>query len=101
MTSLSFNNSVVYCSHPGYQSISLCPLCEQVGYCSSSCSTAHQARHRTECRLASDKEKRRAWPHRAWYVARAIIRLAEEGDGVRERINDKKSRAFRDLVDRE
>ena len=43
---------------------------------------------------------RKTWPHRAWFLARACLRLDAEGWDERDRINSTKSRAFRDLLDR-
>jgi len=42
---------------------------------------------------------RKTWPHRAWFLARACLRLDAEGWDERDRINSTKSRAFRDLLD--
>merc|ERR1712110_1267573 len=42
---------------------------------------------------------RKTWPHRAWILARACLRLDAEGWDERDKINSTKSRAFRDLLD--
>ena len=67
--------------------ISLCPDCGAVGYCSEQCRAAdrytplsscaavlHRDRHRTECALVALRQKK-AIPHRAWLVARAVLRV--------------------------
>ena len=54
---------------------------------------------RVECSLVSMRN-RKTWPHRAWFVARACLKVQAEGYAEKDRINNKKSRAFGDLVDR-
>ena len=54
---------------------------------------------RTECALVS-LSKRKQYPHRAWFLARACLRVQEEGYHAPDKINKKKSRCFADLMDR-
>ena len=54
---------------------------------------------RTECGLVS-LSKRKQYPHRAWFLARACLRVQEEGYHAPDKINKKKSRCFADLMDR-
>lgn len=82
----------------GWGEITPCPECDSVGYCSQECREADMARHRVECSLVSLRG-RRTWPHRAWFVARACLKVQAEGYEQRDRINSKRSRAFGDLVD--
>jgi len=81
-----------------WQGITLCGDCSTVGYCGEQCRLKDRERHRVECSLVVMRNKR-SWPHKVWFLARACIRLGSEGWDQRERINNKKSRAFRDLVD--
>ena len=37
---------------------------------------------------------------RVWFVSRAVLKVQAEGYDDREKINNKKSRAFQDLMDR-
>jgi len=78
--------------------ISLCPDCGAVGYCSEQCRAADRDRHRTECALVALRQKK-AIPHRAWLVARAVLRVQEEGYSQQERVNSHQQRAFGDLMD--
>ena len=55
---------------------------------------------RTECALVS-LSKRKQFPHRAWFLARACLRVQEEGYQVPDKINSQQSRCFGDLMDRE
>jgi len=86
----------VYCD--GWGEITPCPKCDCVGYCSDDCRKADEDRHRVECALVSMRT-RKTWPHRAWFVARACLKVQAEGYKEKDRINNKKSRAFGDLVD--
>ena len=56
-------------------------------------------RPRTECALVS-LSKRKQFPHRAWFLARACLRVQEEGYQAPDRINNQQSRCFADLMDR-
>ena len=77
----------------------MCSECDAVGYCSPACKEEDRERHMMECSLVSLRS-RKVWPHRAWFIARACLKVQEEGYEQKERINNKKSRAFGDLVDR-
>ena len=74
-----------------------------------------EERHRVECELT--RHKRRSWPHRACLIARAclkvrdhlddntdqrtnLLQVHQEGYEVPDRINKKRTRCFKDLVDR-
>ena len=53
---------------------------------------------RTECALVN-LSSRKNFPHRAWFLARACLRVQEEGYNVMDRINNKSARCFGDLMD--
>jgi len=82
----------------GWGEITLCPECESVGYCSQKCREEDLERHRLECSLVRLRN-RKTWPHRAWFVARACLKVQAEGYEVPDKINNKRCRAFGDLVD--
>merc|ERR1712130_778181 len=81
-----------------WQGITMCPACNTVGYCGKRCRDAARPRHQVECGLLVLRG-RKTWPHRAWFLARACLRLDAEGWDERDKINNTKSRAFRDLLD--
>ena len=87
-------------SDEGWSAIQLCPGCQAVGYCGARCRLAARVRHGEECALLAAHAKR-SFPHRAWFLARACLTLRAEGWDARDRINSTRSRAFRDLLDRE
>ena len=78
--------------------IKLCSKCDSVGYCSDLCRERDEDRHRTECALVN-LSSRKNYPHRAWFLARACLRVQEEGYNVMDRINNKSGRCFGDLMD--
>jgi len=82
----------------GWRGIELCDKCGLVGYCSTKCKQEHSEKHRVECELSVLRGKK-TWPHRAWFVARAILRVDAEGYLEKDKINKKKSRTFHDLMD--
>jgi hypothetical protein len=88
------------CSNEEWKGITLCPACLTVGYCSKACEQAAREQLRAECSLVTLRDKR-TWPHRVWFLARACLLLGSEGWDQPDRINNSRSRAFRDLVDRE
>ena len=90
---------VTFPSKDEWQGITMCPACDTVGYCGPRCREAARPRHQVECSLLVLRG-RKTWPHRAWFLARACLRLDAEGWDERDRINSTKSRAFRDLLDR-
>jgi len=81
-----------------WNGIKLCSKCEVIGYCSDLCKEADEERHRLECSLVRHSG-RKQYPHRAWFVARACLRVQKEGYDIPDRINNKKSRCFGDLMD--
>ena len=91
--------SPTFPSKDEWQGITMCPACDTVGYCGPRCREAARPRHQVECSLLVLRG-RKTWPHRAWFLARACLRLDAEGWDERDRINSTKSRAFRDLLDR-
>merc|ERR1719189_1176824 len=78
--------------------IKLCSKCELVGYCSDVCREEDLQRHGLECELVR-AAPRRPLPHRAWFIARACLKVQHEGYEVPDRINKKRTRRFKDLVD--
>ena len=103
-----------YSSKDCWRGIKLCTKCEFVGYCSDQCRYGKHVnlglimfvvrdedlpRHRKECELVS-ASGRRSYPHRAWFIARACIRVHQEGYNAPDRINKKRTRCFGDLMDR-
>ena len=105
-------------SSDAWGAIKICKKCENIGYCSDHCREEDENRHRqgqrergerallilfpcprTECALVS-LSKRKQYPHRAWFLARACLRVQEEGYHAPDKINKKKSRCFADLMDR-
>ena len=95
--SIFFKYRMLSCDFWG--GIKLCSVCDSVGYCSDHCREEDRERHRTECALVS-LSKRKQYPHRAWFLARACLRVQEEGYDVPDRINSRMSRCFGDLMDR-
>jgi len=96
-----FRNKV--CEHclayvDSWGGIRLCSRCESVGYCSEECRQQDWGRHQLECELVRQCA-RRQFPHRAWFLARACIKVHQEGYNVQDRINNRRSRCFGDLVD--
>ena len=104
------------CSSDAWGAIKICKRCENIGYCSDHCREEDESRHRqeeregggvivnftrprTECALVS-LSKRKQFPHRAWFLARACLRVQEEGYQAPDRINNQQSRCFADLMDR-
>ncbi|XP_023327640.1 histone-lysine N-methyltransferase SMYD3 [Eurytemora carolleeae] len=69
-----------------------------VGYCSETCRVQHLDQHRVECELCVLRG-RGTWPHRAWFVSRAVLKVQSEGYLEKEKINNKRSRTFHDLMD--
>jgi len=96
-----FKNKVCeYCLtfHDTWKAIEMCSRCEAVGYCSEQCRLQHLPQHRVECELCVLRGKR-IWPHRAWFVARAVLKVEADGSLEKEPINQKRSRCFNDLMD--
>jgi len=81
-----------------WKGIQLCPDCAMVGYCGEACRLQDRDRHKIECKIVM-KTKTKTWNHRVWFLARACIRVQTEGWDEPDRINNAKSRTFRDLLD--
>ena len=99
MIPIAIEKTFTLLSKDEWQGITLCPECDTVGYCGPRCREAARPRHQVECSLLVLRG-RKTWPHRAWFIARACIRLNAEGWDEKDRINSTKSRAFKDLLDR-
>ncbi|XP_042230033.1 histone-lysine N-methyltransferase SMYD3-like [Homarus americanus] len=76
-----------------------CGGCGRAWYCSDLCQELSQPFHQRECALFHHLPDYKPTDF-ARFLARLIWKLKDGGDDVAEKIDDKKSRRFKDLVGR-